>query len=274
MRLLSYPSWFGKLARHAPQGRVVARFRRSAYLQLGDGRAVVALVSPELGRGPLNLVAEDVPWSGLRLGDGVQVTGTQLRVGEVCLDLRGARAWDPTLPRVVPEREAVLRCLDWLVERAPSGSLAAVLPHLLHGSGPPLAPWQGRGLEGLRLLQAGEEACAARRLSGLGPGLTPSGDDALCGWILASWLLNRPAHRLLYSARATGWVSRAYLRASARGQAPEAWHRFVVSLHGTAWEPAAAEVLAVGATSGADTLTGFLLVMRSLPLLKPSEGVA
>lgn len=274
MRLLSYPSWFGKFVRPATYGKVVACFRRSAYLQLGGSGALIALVSLELGRGPLSLVAEDVPWSRLRVGDGVQVTATQLRVGEVYLDLRGACAWDPTLPRVVPERDAVLRCMDWLVERAPSASLAAVLPHLLHGSGPPLAPWQGLALEGLRLLQAGHQVCAARRLCGLGPGLTPSGDDALCGWILASWLLNRPTHHLLRGARATGRIPRAYLRASARGYASEAWHRLVVSLQGASWEPAAAGVLAAGATSGADTLSGFLLALRSLPLLKPSAVVA
>lgn len=263
MRVLAYPLGFPKRA-HATAGKLVACFRRSAYLELGRRRTVVALVSPELGCGPLSVVVDGLPWGELQVGDGVRVTPDSLRVADLHLDMQGARAWDPALPRVVPGREAVLRCLAWLVERAPSESLAAVLPHLLEGCGPPLAAWQRRGLEGLGSLQAGRDASAARALCGLGPGLTPSGDDALCGWMLACRLLGRPTAHLLRAARATSRISRAYLQASARGHASEVWHRLVVSLEDPRWEAAAEAVVAVGETSGADTLAGFLLGLRSL----------
>ncbi|MFN3285757.1 MAG: DUF2877 domain-containing protein, partial [bacterium] len=241
------------------QGQVLATFRRSAYVAFsGSEEAVVALVAPDLGRGPLSLPAEGVSWACLRPGDPVRLASFCLQAGEQTLDLDGAARWDPTLPRVRPDPLQVRRCCEWLVASAPPESLAALVPHLLRGRGPSLRDWHRRALEGARALSAGAYASGCELLCGLGPGLTPSGDDFLCGWMLALHLHGRPRETLLQHVRGTHRIARAYLRAAAAGFASEAWHRLAASLQGGHWGAAAREVLSAGETSGADTLAGFL----------------
>jgi hypothetical protein len=119
-------------------------------------------------------------------------------------------------------------------------------------------------------LDAAECRCAAIALLGLGPGLTPSGDDVLVGWVAALWASTREARRLVQEVRAellaaaaerTTALSGAFLSAALAGAIAEPLHRFVrrpgpVSVDG---------LLQVGATSGADSLAGYLLAQRPRP---------
>ena len=125
------------------------------------------------------------------------------------------------------------------------------------GSGDPL----GAFFDSLTL----EEAVTA--LAGWGPGLTPSGDDFLAGLMLSLWAREGEAARPLCvriaaaAAPRTTRLSGAFLRAAAEGLADERWHAL---LHTLATGPEAAiartaqAVLAFGASSGLDMLTGFL----------------
>ncbi len=259
VRVLAYPRWLEPLRARGAQGRVLATFRRCAYVAFwGPEETVAALVAPDLGRGPLSLLAEGVSWASLQPGDPVRITPSCLQAGEQTLDLDGAARWDPTLPRARPDPVQVRRCCAWLVASAPPESLACLVPHLLQGRGPSLRDWHRRALEGALALAAGAHASGCGLLCGLGQGLTPSGDDFLCGWMLALYLQGRPRETLLQHARGTHRIARAYLRAAAAGFASEAWHRLAASLSEGDWEAAAREVLSVGETSGADTLAGFL----------------
>lgn len=264
MRILTYPRWFG--LQGPAEGAVLAGFRRSAYLEFTrPRRAVVALVDPELGRGPLSLVVDAAPWEALQPGTPVHLASGRLCAAGRTWDLAGARPWDPELPRVVPAAEPVRRCCDWLVASAPADGIGPVLAHLMYGRGPALQAWQRRALEGVRAMAAGAYGAGAALLCGLGPGLTPSGDDFLCGWMLALYLADRPRADVLRRTHRTHRIARAYLRAAARGLASEAWHRLVVSLaEGADWIRAAETVRSAGETSGSDTLAGFLLALRHL----------
>jgi hypothetical protein len=109
---------------------------------------------------------------------------------------------------------------------------------------------------------------AARRLLGLGPGLTPAGDDGLVGWLAGLWTAGGRARALLETTRPgllaaardrTGGLSRAFLAAAAAGVASEPVCAFVAT-------PDAAHrsaLLALGATSGGDLLAGYLLARRA-----------
>ena len=108
----------------------------------------------------------------------------------------------------------------------------------------------------------------AAALCGLGPGLTPAGDDWLAGWLVGLRLvspgsdLHGAGEAVLEAAEGrTTMLSLAFLRCAARGEVAEPWHALLAALAaGTATnvETAAARVLCFGATSGADMLTGFL----------------
>jgi len=105
-------------------------------------------------------------------------------------------------------------------------------------------------------------------LAGLGGGLTPAGDDFILGALLAAWAgLYGPSAPALAAgvakaaAAATTTLSAAYVRAAARGECSAYWHRLFAALlqPQTGEAPAAlAALLAVGHTSGADALAGFL----------------
>ncbi|MCS7235506.1 MAG: DUF2877 domain-containing protein [Armatimonadota bacterium] len=264
MRVLAYPSWL-RPAGSSSAGRVLAAFRRSAYLEFPRTDAVVAVVAPELGRGPLSLVVEGLPREPLGRGTPARLSAGRLQVGHLTFELDAAAPWDATLPAAAPDPTQVRRCCEWLLSCAPRDSLAALVPHLAEGRGPALEAWQQRALAGARALAAGDLASGWGLLCGLGPGLTPAGDDFLCGWMLALFVTRRPRPWMPEAARSTHRIARSYLQAACLGQASEAWHRLVIALEGPHWETAARTVVSVGHTSGADALAGFLAGLRQLP---------
>jgi hypothetical protein len=232
-------------------------------LEDGDAAVVLALVSPELGRGPLSVVVRGVPWERVRAGEAVRVAPGELAVGPVRVATARAAAWNPQVPRVSLPASVLEACVRWLVRAAPAESLASILPSMLDGApAGGLLPWQRRALEGARALASGELAAGSSMLCGLGPGLTPSGDDFLCGWMLAVHVRGRDPGPIAQHARSTHRIARAYLEAAARGHASEAWHRFLRAAAAGVWQASARSVLRAGETSGADTLAGFLAALR------------
>jgi hypothetical protein len=197
----------------------------------GDGR-VVHVTGARGPRGPVTAVVERVP---------------VLRPGQrVTLDMTGAEWWrtPPPPPAAHPELVA--------------GACEAARPHAWNDP---------RALElGSRPL-----AEAASALSGRGPGLTPAGDDALIGYLLARRALDPSAARtdaaivLARARRATGQPSLSLLRAAARGEAFEPVAAMLAALlraDGPALAPALRRVSALGATTGRATLTGLIGGLR------------
>ncbi len=202
--------------------------RTGAVAFADAGGALLALHGPEVEAFPFSVVLPGGPPEGdtLLLGQGVVVTrGVRL----------AARAVDPATP-------------------GPPGVEAAAMAVAL-GAVPGLAA---------RRSAVGPLADAGRLL-GRGSGLTPSGDDALLGWIAMAahahraWGLPDPAPLAAWLAsRAPGRptrVSAAMLAAAAAGRyAPVVG---AVCRAGPGELPGAvARLAAVGATSGLDTLVG------------------
>ena len=124
-------------------------------------------------------------------------------------------------------------------------------------------------------------ATAVSKLAGLGPGLTPSGDDVLGGFAavmaLLSSYLSSDGHERVWIAELiaqiagprTTLISRVLLDYAAKGEVAEQIGDLLLALarplsgQAAVWQ-AAQCVLAFGATSGADTLLGILLALRVL----------
>lgn len=270
-------------------GRILATFSRSCYLDLEE--RIVALVSRELLNGPLNVVIslpQRVTFD--RVTVGAEVNSAQDRIsveGGLEISLEGAKRWDARLRRwqsndddVLANNLTVLRTI--LLSEAPKESFARQLPAPDHGSSESLDRSRNRrATDAMTRLQAGLRnvdpvavADATQRLAGLGPGLTPSGDDVLVGTLLA--LIVRPSEQteplpraiMASAAGRTTRISMAYLEAAARGEASETWHRLIAALpenDHTQLLTAARRVIAFGETSGADMLAGFLLAIDALP---------
>lgn len=265
-RSISRPVWERLLGRPFA-ARVLAVFDRACDLVTADGD-VMALVTPQIGDGPLNVVVEAEPGGFAAVEPGMPARlgdGGHLRIGGLEVILEGATVWEPRP--------------DWSALRAGRAAIVGSLP-LLRTIALRHTPAVGRdgilayaaAREAAEALQAGWGGDFARlqngaiKLAGLGGGLTPAGDDFLTGAMLWAWLAHPVplafCHPLLAAAAPrTTTLSAAFLQAAAQGECNAAWHRLFAALEmGAEDELAAAvrEVLAYGATSGADALAGFL----------------
>jgi hypothetical protein len=246
----------GRAAREtlaAGEGEVCAVFRRSFYLRAGGKFACIGELS--LGRGPLNaLVAE---FREPPLGEKVAVA------------IDRSRSWEPAPPRAEarPNLEALRACLDGHVPQEGLGCTILGVHNALSVHAQPALEAIERWLAGNAL---GAEAA---QLIGLGPGLTPSGDDYFGGVLAALRWLGRGTQadslwRWLEPRLAgnTSAISAAHLAAAAGGQVHEALHEVLESL--SAWQvpdlhPALSRLDAVGHTSGWDALAGIVAAAKT-----------
>ncbi len=116
---------------------------------------------------------------------------------------------------------------------------------------------------------AGAASDAMARLIGLGPGLTPAGDDFLCGYLAALWsrapfdaalrgFLPALAHALSPLLARTHAISRQMLRDAMRGDSRAVSRGTGGDCREGRSVDAARHVLSSGHSSGADTLCGLL----------------
>ncbi|MGA2313517.1 MAG: DUF2877 domain-containing protein [Xanthobacteraceae bacterium] len=265
------------------RGYVIAVFRRSFYVRFGD--AVVCLGSRGIGQGPLNALCWMPPglsWSD-RVVNGAPVTrddATLLVGARLRFDYAEALSWQaPVAVAVsVPSIHAGLARLAAAARRRMPGGFGALLAA-------PLAPIASADEEMPDpLLRSAAAAIAALRnwltaalsgsprpppalaaLIGLGPGLTPSGDDFLCGvmatlhYLGRSAVARRLAEGVLAAAAETNLISAAYLRCAAEGEASEVLFNALSSIAAGGdgrLEACFDAVHSVGHTSGWDTLAG------------------
>jgi hypothetical protein len=230
---------------------VLAAFPTALYLRLDRHADVLPVVTTRGLRLPTALaLGTDLPWVGwgVQPGDVVVVGGGEVRLPGATV--RAVRTWSP---RRCPSTRAASR--GWpgdpgpLAWRDPAAGLTEALVH-----GEPVEP-------------------AVAALVGAGLGLTPSGDDALCGVLLGLRLAGRNAlRRTLWAAVAprlgsTTSLSAALLAEAAAGYAVPEMSRLLDALAAgdhDAVRTAAVGVRAIGHTSGADLLGGLAGTLDAL----------
>lgn len=266
--------------------RVLNKFERACNL-INQDDDILALVTSELGLTPFAIViaaVERLPFREVSDSSAVRVEADRLIVEPLEINLASAAAWNPVpdwpaLRQHLSDSPGRLRELsDIALELAVKGSLldlyrsAESLSGREEGMDRPLLERARAGatalVSGLRRGSMDECIEGARKLAGLGGGLTPSGDDFIVGAILAAWAGLFGAGRAAMAgaivetaARLTTTLSGAYLRAAARGECIAYWHRMLASLSGTDKEVirmAAKSLMSIGHSSGADALAGFL----------------
>jgi hypothetical protein len=270
------------------RGELGAVFERSFYVSLGDTEVCVG--PPGLGAGPLNLRCHETPgdWraAGLRVGMTVLagVRGLHLPP-QIAISFANAAVWTPAPPGPWNGASlgAGLAALDALLPaRIPKeglGILALPTEHAVGAATPVVAAAREPAAALTAFLRRAFEAEPPtappdlRALIGLGPGLTPSGDDLLGGALVALHLLGRGDlagtlwHRLRGElARGTNPISRAHLGAAARGLGGAALHAVLNDLlsgEGGALERRLAAIDAIGHSSGWDALAGAVLALRT-----------
>lgn len=253
-----------------------------------------SLVSAAIGDGPLNVVLNrSESFSVIEIGDPVTSDSRGLLVGRGWrIDLSRARLWDPVphYGRLAAWPQVVRTNVAWLRQNVALPSPLVDSPDQnapvlagAFGSRPFNATLLSRAALAIRALLTAHRRgdvhrirTSARRLAGLGPGLTPSGDDWLAGWLVGlrvSQAIDRNSEHdsltvetvskavLQGASDQTTELSLAFLAAAADGALAQVWHLLIDALSNADPAPlrqVAAQIMQVGATSGADMLAGFL----------------
>jgi hypothetical protein len=280
--------------REGGTARVLHVFEGSCNL-IDKRDEILSLVTADLDAGPFSVLVEPhAPAFDQWVQPHTPVTlpGEGLFLGGVNIDLHNAETWDPRLDLEAFNR-SVHDLVDWLpilrevlATYAPENSLGRLpfrsrtnggaMTHLGTGfsesflqaaSLPAATLCQGLVQGDLDAIQNGAAA-----LAGLGPGLTPAGDDFILGAALGTCLIY-PYERAeplvaLVAASAvprTTVLSAAWIKAAARAEAGKRWHNLFDALSAkneAMFEESLVNLVAVGHTSGSDALAGFLSVME------------
>jgi hypothetical protein len=231
------------------EGEICARFQRSVYLRLpGERYACVGDLS--LGRGPLNALVE---------GFSPPAMGSRLAVDVASL-------WAPPAApeHASPDLAALQSAARARVPREGLGCLVVDAHNGLSGHLHPALDALDRWLVGNAL------ADEAEMLIGIGPGLTPAGDDFLGGVLLALHHVHRATQArglwrwLEPRLSRTSAMSAAHLAAAAAGEGHEAFHAALEHLfqRRPGWPAALDALSAIGHTSGWDALAGAAALAR------------
>ncbi|MFG1706856.1 DUF2877 domain-containing protein [Nonomuraea sp. M3C6] len=244
--------------------RVLAVFPAGVYLEVRTELepSVIAVITGEATRLPNSvLLATRLPH--VTVGDDASVGDRTIDLGPLSLSVR--RWWDPSPPLGQIDR--------------------ACLAHAAARLGDPPQP----GLAGNGAIELLADSCAkgwllgavtaAEQLVGLGPGLTPSGDDVLAGLLVtlrhlgaaagadrAIWLADWLAATVTFDARTrTTPISATLLHCAARGEASPEVIAVLRGITGRqALEPALRRLHRLGHTSGADLAQGIAIGLNAV----------
>jgi hypothetical protein len=261
--------------------RVIAAFPAAVYLKTrspGEPR-VLALVSSDAARPPNAVVVaascRELPFAAVREGDDasvgeglVEIAGSGPRGGpprRVQVKIR--RWWDPS-PVLGPVSAARLGDVTRTLESETAGAVCGLAGH----PGPRLLAGHCAGGDLAHAVDAAE------RIVGLGPGLTPSGDDVLAGLLVslrilgasvprgrtAIWLADWLGAAVTTHATRTTALAATLLHCAARGQAGTELASVLRGIAGhSPLRPAVHRLLSVGHTSGADLAWGLVAGCRA-----------
>jgi hypothetical protein len=254
-------------------GTVEATHDRACALLLAD-ESLLTVVAPAIGRLPRVIVIDAPPEfafaPSITVGVAAAARSGILRIGgnALSIDLRPALLWRSPLDdlRLDPKRAAVARALE---------ATRSALRH--DGRSDSFARLAGARLATVAAALKALDATAAEKamsgLVGFGEGVTPAGDDYLVGCLAGLWAsAGEDRSRLNFVVALGEWlrriapkagkISRVYLEAAADGEVSERLFDLAsvvaAGADGADVNRAAAAALAVGHSSGACGVLGFL----------------
>jgi hypothetical protein len=269
------------------EGRIRGVFRHALSIELSGG-TWLGLLSKDRARTPrsIRLPLDRVDHLAVA-GDAVELGCETLRIGAHLVRLDGCPIWRPRLrlgmvdPAKAATRRAIARLAAALDAAAPRSASLFLAPPPMRGF-PALMAARLREVE--KRLAAATMAGDARdagealaRLIGLGPGLTPAGDDLCVGWLTGiaatatgaarAAFLHATAQRLRVLADGTTVLARQHLLDACALLPSEPLDDLVLAMAEAAdratLEGRLGRLLAVGASSGGDAAAGLVLALAS-----------
>lgn len=273
--------------------RVLSRHQHALNL-VTPTDTLFAMVTPYHGNGPFHVVISPAQLAQLQQQPAIYLQAHNIVAGSLTLRLASFARWDPHLPALSARPAQSLPALYQRYQVLGQPALGVVTltqdPPSTTKPTPGLSPLQfdhtaqvtyQRAQQALALLSSGlyEENMSlitegVKLLAGLGPGLTPAGDDFLVGLLAAFYALGpdyaqQPgpswpmyARLIADTARShTTRLSAAWLTHAGAGRFGEPWHNLIQAMNANqsqAIRTCTERILATGATSGADAMSGFL----------------
>ena len=274
---------------NASFGRVTAVFERSIYLEVNC--SWICLADASLGFGPLVVSVKSIygrDWiNSFRVGRLVKFSSESIKIDDsTIISTKGVCSWEPPKTSNWTKTSILLglRALENLVEsnipdiglgrfifeypdRFPSSDECLAAEHSIEI----LKNWLKQCFEIQKPIIPDKEAISS--LIGLGPGLTPSGDDFLGGMLIALHICGQKTvkknlfSQLEYFIDRTGPVSIAHLKAANLGEGSHSLHQLINYLlegNDAHLESSIAVIDRIGHTSGWDALAGVVVVLRQL----------
>lgn len=279
-------------------GEVHSVFERTFNILFGD--ELVGVARSDATRSPIDLITDISPSEsmsslGVLVGMPVGKTNDRLLIGEVLeISLNGAEIWrprtrvdgQPTFEHVKKNLKTVERFVAGKGGREGLGQLLFHIGRIAVGKKPSTSDFNRAAkatlphlIDLFKAIKSGsinDVKKISRNLVGLGPGLSPSADDALVGLMVAFWWstgslggdigrVKKINEAIVSYAGKTTLLSQQLLRHAARGETNEAVEALLdaIFLGKTEDVEAGAEkVLRIGETSGMDMMVGLLLGLR------------
>jgi len=281
--------------------RVLHVFRDACNLIDGDGEILSVIADPDR-MSPFSIAVVNPGWLNnfLEYAEAdtqVYITPERIDFGSLQIEIESPAVWDsrPAWDRIRPaldSSDGLLNVVcDVLLEAMDRESLAVFVRERVELPSKSGSRWWEKAAQPIQVVLLGLESHdqdllrkGSARLGGLGPGLTPSGDDFLAGVMHAVWALMpvETAEGLCdvvsdAACPGTSRFSAAYLKAAARGEAAANWQALLNALIGRdshTLERAAHALIAYGHTSGKDALSGFVLGARHLLAREPGSRLS
>ena len=274
------------------EGTVLTVFRSSFYLNFG--KLIFCIGTRELPLGPLNIstsASPEINWEelGVRKNVPAKRLKEHIRIGcKYLFIVSGAHEWSPDQIRKPLYNAALERGLATFKEKALKmapdeclwrficgGSLsknANIIGQVTRRNISEARQWLTQALIDKNNAEA-MKIDWAKKLVGLGYGLTPSGDDFLGGIMIALHSIGKgDLSYLLWSkiqnhvSSSTNLISIAHMRAASNGIGADVIHRAISTIADGDLKAIEGSILGVdciGHTSGWDIISGSIVVLES-----------
>lgn len=238
------------------RGEVMGVFSQGIYCRAGQ--EILLFHDAKWGYVPFGIAVRDIRAFSEAVkpivGDAVSSSNSHITLGGSTFAYVEGEPPSPTAANSAPTKEKLRAVYEYLLAHGSHGGMLELL-----------ATNRGGARDAVDRLMDGD-ASAAKKLIGLGRGLTPSGDDFLCGFL---YMLPHE-HPLATEVRAviaenldrTTDISAAYLGSVMRGEYFTIYDCAQAVLFGEPFEASCNFVLAMGASSGTDTLLGALAAAK------------
>ena len=244
------------------QGRVHSVFEHSFNIDLGENRPFLVIHSFRDIVPPGSFYTEDLDTGPIKAGMEVFGDGKMIRIGEIHIPVaEGCLYLDTALPELENRRFHLKQYQKLIDEKrreqqVPSDMALEIHNRLIKGAESFFEALKGKHPQKLKE--------AAGLLIGLGPGLTPSGDDLLSGILAVLKCFDPAGFQLASQAVLTGIhktndISKSYLLWACGGYGSDAVIHTIQGFTNEEENRAALKLLQLGHTSGADILEGLVL---------------